>query len=32
MTIIRRPPKYVQAWMDKEGRPYFYLRRPAIHV
>jgi integrase len=28
MTIIRRPPKYVQAWMDKEGRPYFYLRRP----
>ena len=26
--VMRRPPKYVQAFLDRHGKPRYYLRRP----
>ena len=27
-NLMRRPPKYVQAFLDRHGKPRYYLRRP----
>ena len=27
---MKRPPKYVQAFIDRNGKPRFYFRRPGF--
>jgi integrase len=29
-NLMRRPPKYVQGFIDRHGKPRFYLRRPGF--
>jgi hypothetical protein len=28
--LMRRPPKFVQAFIDRHGKPRFYFRRPGF--
>jgi hypothetical protein len=29
-SLMRRPPKYVQSFIDRHSKPRYYLRRPGF--